>query len=533
MQQSTAFFNGNILTINDNDDIAEAMLITGNRIDAVGTNDEIRALTHRAVHEVDLGGKTVMPGIIDAHVHIELTTNQQMNGVNVQQPFGPNCDTLEKVFAEIRKKVETTPPGTWITAMASNMFPMKVAEGRLPTRQDLDAISTVHPIQFTSEVHISVLNTLAIQARGYDLERRLFGQSSMARDENGEPTGVYTELWSDPRHSLTPWGYETCYNALKTGVVPRYTKYGVTSADELIYSHDGIKAWQQLHREGDLPLRLRLFFTHPQLIDLDKFLEARLEKDFGDDWLSIGGIKLFADGFGLNAYMAPYNDTKYDAEELEELVWKAHSNGLQVWTHNVTDPAFGMTLNAYKKAQERLFIPDARMRIEHSGDRISLMGLPEDIIKTFKDNGILLMATPQFSYNFLNHETDYATYIHKYGFKMFYNSDTTGSQPEAANPWFSIWELVTRHHYDGSVHKPQECLTVSEALRSATAWAAYSAFEEKKKGSLEPGKLADFLILDRDPLRIDPEDLLNVECDLVVIDGKEKYAQNNCSGILN
>ena len=101
-----------------------------------------------------------------------------------------------------------------------------------------------------------------------------------------------------------------------------------------------------------------------------------------------------------------------------------------------------------------------------------------------------------------------------------------------ANPWFGIWELVTRHHFDGSIHKPEECLTVAEALRSATIWSAYSSFEENKKGSIEPGKLADFLVLDRDPMTIDPEDLINVQCDLVVIDGKEKFAQENCSGIL-
>lgn len=224
MEKSTAFLNGKILTINDTDSIVEAMLVTGNRIAACGTNSEIRALASKHTKEVDLGGKVVMPGMIDAHVHTELTINQQVNGVNVQQPFGPNCDTLEKVFAEITKKVQSTPPGTWITAMASNMFPAKVKEGRLSTRAELDAISSVHPICFTAEVHITVLNTCAIELLGFDLERRLWGQVSMERDSvTGEPTGVYTELFGDPRFSLTPWGYDAVYTALKTGAVPRFT----------------------------------------------------------------------------------------------------------------------------------------------------------------------------------------------------------------------------------------------------------------------------------------------------------------------
>lgn len=532
MVKSTAFLNGKILTINDTDSIVEAMLVTGNRIGAVGTNSEIKALVAHGTKIVDLGGKVLMPGLIDAHVHTELTINQQVNGVNVQQPFGPNCDTLEKVFAEIRKKVRSTPPGTWITAMASNMFAAKVKEGRLPTRAELDAISAVHPICFTAEVHITILNTCAIELLGFDLERRLWGQVSMERDNvTGEPTGVYTELFGDPRFSLTPWGCDAVYNALKTGAVPRFTVHGITSVQELVYSMDGFKVWQQLRRENDLPYRLRCFLTHPNLIDLDEFLALNIQKGFGDDWLCIGGVKFFADGIGLNAYMAPYDDTKYDPPEFEELVYKAHAHNLQVWTHASTKSAYDMVLAAYQKAQRRMFIPDARLRMEHGGERLTFYGMPECDIKIFKDNSILPMSTPQFSYNFLNHETNFASYIRKHGFKVFYNSDATGSQPEAANPWFGIWEYCTRHHFDGSIHKPAEKLTVLEALRTATIWAAYAAFEEDRKGSLEPGKLADFIILDRDPLTIDPEDLVNVRCDLVVIDGREKYARDGFAGV--
>lgn len=109
MEKSTAFLNGKILTIDGSDSIVEAMLVIGNRIAAVGANSEIKALASKQTQAVDLGGKVLMPGMIDAHVHTELTINQQVNGVNVQQPFGPNCDTLEKVFAEITKKARTTP----------------------------------------------------------------------------------------------------------------------------------------------------------------------------------------------------------------------------------------------------------------------------------------------------------------------------------------------------------------------------------------------------------------------------------------
>ena len=533
MQNSTAFLNGKILTINDNDDIVEAMLVEGNRIAAVGTNDEIKALASGRTKEVDLEGKTLMPGITDSHIHGELMINQRKNGVGVQQPFGPNCDTLEKVFAEIRNKVNATPPGTWITAMGSNFFEAKVKEGRWPTRQELDAISTVHPICFTAEVHIQVLNTCAIELLGYDLERRIYGQISMARDAGGEPTGAYTELWGDPNFSLTPWGYDAVYDAFKTDGVERLTKYGVTSIHEINYSMDGFKAWQQLRRENDLPFRVRCFLPHPTVIDLDKFLSLNIQKGFGDDWFSIGGVKLYQDGFGMNAYMNPYDDLKYDQEELDEMIYKIHSNNLQVWAHASTKAAYHMILESFQKAQKRMFIKDARMRLEHGGERLTIFGLPEKDVKIFTDNGIIAHATPQFSYSFLNHETAFGTYIRKYGWKVPYNSDVTGSQPEAANPWFGIWEYCTRHHYDGSTHKPDEKLTVPEALRCATIWAAWGGFEEDVKGSLESGKLADFLILDRDPLTIDPEDLQNVQCDLVVIDGKEKYAQNGFSGVLD
>lgn len=530
LNKKIAFVNGKVLTMDSRDSIVQAVLIEGDKIAAVGTNDYIKSLLPADGKTVDVGGRVVMPGIIDSHVHTELTVNQTLNAAQVQQPHGSNCNTLEKIFNIIKEKAAKTPKGEWITAVASNMFTQNVKEGRYPTREELDKVCPDHPLMLTCEVHVAIMNTLAIQKMDIDLERKLKPNITMGRDwQTGKPTGVFIELWS--HHSLTPWStYGNLKKSLSTGVNEIFVSKGVTSVHELPASMDGVKAWQEFRAEGTSPVRVRLYMTHPTLIDLDSFLAQGIGRDFGDDWLNMGGIKLFADGIGLHANMVPYDDLKYSQDELNELVYKVHAHGLQVWTHTTTQPALEMGLNACKYALEKKPVKDHRMRLEHSGEHLSRY-CEQRHIDFFKKYNIMPMATPQFMYVFPDHHTQYKTHMNN-GFRMFYNSDATGSQPEGHNPWHGIWSLVVRRNMLGVVHRPEECLTPMQALRMATIDAAYAGFEDKVKGSLEPGKLADLIILGDDPLTCDPEALREMPVEMVIIGGKSMNSSSAFEGAL-
>ena len=527
MTAFSALVNGKIITVNAQDAIAEAMLLADGAILAVGTTEEIRRLLPKGGEEIDLGGRTVIPGIVDSHVHLELTANQMAHNVNVQQP---GCGSLEELYNRIRAAAAQKPKGEWLIATASNMFTAKIAEGRLPTRQELDAACPDHPLLFTTEVHIIVMNSLAVRKLGWTHESLLPKNGTMGRDPvTGEPTGVYGEVWNTL--SLTPWGYDALLSALRAEVVKNFVSKGVTSVHELPYSRDGIRAWQQLHREKALPLRLRLFLTNQELLDIRDLFSLGLEKGFGDAWLSLGGMKLFADGISEHANQYSAVDLKYTQEELNDLIYEAHAANLQVWVHTIAEEAFERTLLACQSALERLPCPDARMRVEHSGDTMPLYANQKEKLARMRKLGLVPICTPQFAHAFDNYHTPYKSYIRQ-GFILPYNSDATGSQPEACNPWHSIWVLVTGKNFRGKVNLPEECLTPMEAIRMATLWGAWGGFEDTVKGSLEPGKLADFAVLGRDPLTCEHDALRDMPVELVAVGGRARSASPAFAGAL-
>jgi predicted amidohydrolase YtcJ len=524
----TALVNGKIITVNQKNDIAEALLLIDDKILSVGTTQEIIKQLPKGGTQIDLGGRTVIPGIVDSHVHLELTVNQLENGINVHQP---GCDTLEDLFGRIKGAAAKTPKGQWLIATASNMFVDKIAENRFPTRCEFDEICPDHPLIFTSEVHVMIMNSLAIQKLGWTQESLVPKGVMIGRNpQTGELTGVYGEGWNDL--SLTPWGYEKLLTALKSGVVKHYVSKGVTSAHELVYSFDGLKAWQQLRNEGALPLRLKFFLTNHELLNIHSLFDCGLEKGFGDQWLSLGGMKLFADGISLHGNLYGVADLKYSQEELDYLIFEAHRRNLQVWIHVCSEEAYNRAVGACKRALELMPSEDARMRIEHSGDAMFLwFSNPKEKLIAMKKWGLVPICTPQFSHAFANYCTPYKSYIRQ-GFILPYNSDTTGSQPEACNPWHGIWTVVTRKNYCGKVNLPEECLSPMEAIRMVTLWGAWGAFEENTKGSLQPGKLADLVVLGRDPLTCDPDALRDMPVELVLVGGKAKSASDSFKGVL-
>ena len=525
-QPAAAYVNGRIITIDPQDTVAQAMLVAGDRILAVGVTRDVLELAPSGAETVDLEGRAVIPGLIDGHVHAELTSVNQKLGVLVEIP---RVQTVEEVLTLVAQAAASTPSGQWIIARGPNAMASKLREKRLPTMEELDRAAPNHPTALFSAIHVCVLNHEAIRRTGFWHETRLPPACSMGRDRaTGEPDGVYTELWGHPGFMI-PWDDESLYQAQKSGVMDYYVSGGVTSIHELPYSVKGIRNWQRMRREDSLPLRVRMFMTHPVPVDLDRLIGMGLERDFGDDWLSIGGVKIFVDGVMSHAdgYYMP--DLKWSQEELDELVIKANDAGYQLWLHTLSPPAIARAVSSYETALAKTPRADHRHRIEHCADRWNRrMGrvpfVPPELKAKIKSLGLIPVSTPQHISAFPDREGVPMRTLIREGIVTPGASDTTASQPESSNPWHSIWCLIKRENMYGRVHTPEECLTPMEALRVFTLWGAYGFFDEKIKGSLEPGKLADFCILDRDFLHVEVDAIRETNVDVTVVGGQVRYA---------
>lgn len=523
--RTTAYINGKIITVDSQDTVAQAMLVGGDKILAVGTTKEILEISPSYAEIIDLENRTVIPGIVDSHVHVEMAVTNLELGLSIECP---KVSTIQQLLDAIEQRALTMKPGEWLIVRGPNVMDTKLVEKRLPTIEELDRVSPHNPCSVWSAAHYAVLNTLAIKEKGWWHEAKLPMAATMARDPvTGKATGKYSEIW-DVDGILNPWDDASVKEALARGIPKYFTKYGITSVLELSYTTRCVKMYQELLNEGRLPLRMKVFLQHPQEMQIDKILEMGLCRNMGNDFLSFGGIKLFADGVMGHANGFAFDDVKWTQEELNEIVLKAHLADYQIVTHTLSPTGIEMAISAYENALRVRPKKDHRMRMEHAADRWNrtINGKPflsDEQKDRIRKAGIMQVPTPQFIYAFPDRPGVPMRTMMNEGFIIPGASDTTASQPESSNPWHSIWCLVKRENMYGKVHTPQECLSVLEALRVFTLWGAYGFFDEKIKGSLEPGKLADFCILDRDILTCDVDAIRETKVDVTVVGNEVRY----------
>lgn len=521
--QATLYINGKVLTMDENETIAEAVLTINDKIIAVGKTEELMEYNFPFEDIIDLEGKVMMPGLIDGHIHLETSMTDVILG---GQASTPPCESVDDILKVIKETADSTPLDEWVVVRGTIGYDKKIKERRNINKDDIDSIVNTHPVAFFPAVHTCILNTKGIRKMGWTHEKNMPINGTLGRNQkNGELTGIFCEVMETA--PLSPWGYKDRKDALLEGTMKYFLARGVTSVHENPYSFDGISIWQELNREGKMPVRVRLFLPDIYLLHGAKdFLQYGFSRGFGDNWLCIGGIKFFADGTNIHANGHPIKCLHYTQEELDSLIYESHKAGWQVWTHAMSEEGFLQTLVAYERALQRFPKQDHRMRIEHSGDIIGNFKKCDEYIQRMKKAGIGAMCTPQFQYfsAYYNPNSRIHTkgLIDK-GFKLPGNSDSTGSVPAAFNPWFSIWCAVTRKNYLGEVVGPNEKISVMEALKMFTCWAAWGAFEDKIKGSIEPGKLADMIILGDDPLTCDSDALKEMPVETVIIGGEIKY----------
>jgi hypothetical protein len=314
---------------------------------------------------------------------------------------------------------------------------------------------------------------------------------------------------------------------------------GVTSIYDFP-SRDGLRIYQDLLSKSELPVRLRcqviLNVTHDRDPDStfdEDFLRYGIHTGFGNEWLKIGGIKLFLDGeseTGLR-YDPPGQKKqwvgvqKMDQETLNRIVTDAQKNGFQIWIHALGNRAQDMALDAYELAQSKYPRADARNRIEHAGNQ-EAGATSQEQLDRMKRLGVIPVPTGAWIYlgrAFKGTQAKvpfiYRTLLDE-GFQPPGNSDSLGSMPESMNPFFSIWTMVTRKTRSGELLAPEQAITPAEALRIYTIFGAHSGFDEKTKGSIEQGKVADLIIVSDDPLTVVADRLKDIKVITTIVDGK-------------
>lgn len=506
--------NGRVRTFDAAGTIAEAILIRNGDIAAVGTTEEVERRAPAGVRRHDLQGRTVLPGLIDAHTHLEGTALHLAHFADCHVP--PHRD-VAGVLGALAERATETPPGDWVIGQGSFMLGEKVAERRLPTLAEMDAAVPDHPAAIRAGAHITIANSRALEQWGIDDDFVPPTGAHVGRDAEGKINGTLTELW----WSLNPAKFtaeET--EAAIEAMAQRLSAYGVTSLGDQFPSTTALHAYQSLHRQGRLPLRITFTVHCPTLPAVQAFLRYGLETGFGNEWLKFGAAKFFIDGGitgAAGAFYEPYTHQpesrghlKLEQDELNAMVRALDDAGVQASIHVVGDRALDMALDAFSLLDDP---GRMRHRLEHAGH---LCMTPERIGR-MRDLGLLPVLTMPFLSSFGDFLPEYLGTRAEGAFALRRlldaglhapgSSDSLGAQPESLNPFFGMWCAVERTTYLGQNMAPEEAVSVEEALMTYTTHAAWADWEEERRGSLEVGKVADLIVMREDPVSVQPERL--------------------------
>jgi predicted amidohydrolase YtcJ len=514
--------------------------VAGERIERLVGRDEIEALAAAGAQVIDVGERSLLPGFVDPHAHVEVACRASHGTVDVRTPEVACVSDLQDRLAEALPDAERT---GWVIGQGNLFYDRKLREGRLPTRKELDAVSRTVPIALRAGGHVTVLNTAALERAGIDKDYRppehsITGKPIVERCQcHDEPTGVVKEM-----DNLLPFPLEdrdTISDALETGMRELFTANGVTSVGEISETLDGIGCMDRLAIAGRLPARVRLYLWAPGTMDLDQACDWRSHFSLASpsSRLGVGGVKLFSDG-GYSAASAAVNadyvhvehphsgSIALTADQVEEAVGLTRDAGLQLAIHANGDRAQEWLCETIASRSGRSEVAN-RIRIEHAGN----FRPQEKTSDAWRQAGILPVPQPVFLYTFGDYFVDYLgdygaqgrfpfrTLLDE-GWPLSSSSDVwIGSEREATNPMFAVWCSVARTSYAGRRIDPEQALTVDEALRLSTLGAAEAMGEAAEKGSLEPGKLADVVALDRDVHRVAVDDLRGVKVDLTMVGG--------------
>jgi predicted amidohydrolase YtcJ len=514
---------------------AEALAVVGDHILAVGTRDEIVKLKGPETKVIDLDGRFVMPGFNDAHMHLASAGLEKMN-VNLV-----GAKTLDEFRERLRVKCEAAAPGEWVVGEGwdETLWPAKV----LPTRWDLDEVSGKHPVYLGRvDGHIGVANTRALQLASITVASRDPDGGKIDRDDSGTPNGVLREKAQELVQTVIPKPtHEKRRQAIEMALADM-ASHGVTSAQDFSEWED-FEIYEEIEADGKLTARISEWLPFDDSIeDLNS---KRNSHPASDNLLHTGMLKGFMDGsLGSKtaALLEPYSDDpknsgmpQYDVAKLNAMTKERVLAGYQIGFHAIGDKGVQMALDAFAEAEKAAKDgkvkaadggTDYRMRIEHAQ-----VSTPQQILR-FKELKVIASMQPSHLLTDMNwaesrlgpkraeHSYAWADFL-RHGVVLAFGTDYP---VEPVTPFRGLYAALTRMSEDGKkTYYPAEKLNIEQAIAAYTTGAAFAEFAEKQKGKLEPGMLADFVVLDQDITAGLPPKIPATKVLRTVVGGKTVY----------
>jgi len=534
--------NGKILTVDEQFTIAEAIAIKDDKILAVGSNSDIRKLANRQCEIIDAEGKTIIPGINDAHLHPESASLSEI------EETIPDVHTISELLEWIHGQARSKPEGEWI--IFPKMFFTRLIELRQPSLAELDSVAPLHPV-FLNGSFGGMINSAAMKVSGID--EKTVHKGFLKDKKTGKLSGflrasAFKLLHLPPEKTLLPQEKEDALLAM----LKRYNRYGITSLCSGTGDFDSFEMYRRLGDEGKLTVRI---LQNILLRASDKIDTFRYVTGDGDEWARIGALKVFLDGGILTgtAYLRePWGEkarkiygvrdpdyrgvVNFSPEDLFSIVSAANENNWKFTAHSTGGGGVDLLLDVYEKADKIKPIAGRRFSIIHGNfftdeaiRRMSQMGVYADMQAAwfYKDADAML--------NILGEER--IKTFHPYRSMLDEGVLVNGGSDHMVkwdadasinpyNPFLAMWSMVTRTTERNSVIVQDEAITREEALKMYTINNAYAGFEEAIKGSIEPGKLADLAILSDDLLDCPVDQIREIQSEMTMVGGKIVYSAN-------
>ncbi|WP_088307961.1 amidohydrolase [Novosphingobium sp. B 225] len=531
-------YHGKFLTMDARGSVVQAVAVRDGRIVAVGSEAQMRRWAGAQTRMVDLKGQTVLPGFIDGHVHPQVAIRMK----SYLDAHYSAIPTLQGMLAATRERAAATPAGEWVIVAGTSGNPNFWPEQRMPTKAELDAVGGGHPVLYVNGPHTWVVNTAGLEKMGVKPGAANQRGALIELDAAGNPTGVIRE--GGPLSPDARLPAELLQRYEMEDIPQLMLPLGYTSINDIMAlpSYAAVRELAVSGRHPKIRKTITVFADSGGHHLPQDLAALKLPASVDPAWYRFGGIKIWADGdvpvrtgylFGHYADEPDNHGLATNTqEELDALVAKVHAAGLGMFIHSTGDRSNVMVLDAYEKAQ-KAGGAKTLMRIEHLGE--FMLG-PQVLERTVK-LGVQADIQPGWIWTLgeitrrnlgedvaRNHAFRFRTMI-KAGLKPGFGTDMTGFQRGTENPFMHIEAMLTRKQKDGAVFLPEEAVSLDQALRVMTVWSARSMGEEAVKGSLEPGKFADMIVLSRDIAQTPPAEIHAITVRQTWVGGELVYSR--------